>query len=115
MKNFLLIVFFALIILETKAQYMVIKVIGNVQKKNGQSIKPSTPLKGDSDIMWINSKEKVCAIEIGKGEVVFEPIAQNENGRFVKFITGVLHLDATTGSLSGRGDIIERVPEALQT
>jgi hypothetical protein len=97
------------------AQYIVVKVTGNVTY-GAKAIAPGTELKNTDLIHWSSGKDKLLVIMIGKGDLILtkSPKARSDGSGFSELAIAALHLSSTSGALSGRGDLSEKIPGALQ-
>jgi C1A family cysteine protease len=115
MKKLTLIALFVLFICTgVNAQYIVTKVNGRVKNGAGEYLRPGSQLKADEHITWSTINDKIWVIIVGKGEKIISPQpGVPHSGPFQELLTSSLHLDSKSGSLSGRGEIIEKIPDAL--
>lgn len=118
MKNFILIAFLILIIGKAaNGQYVVTKVLGQVHNAAGVTIRPGSQLKNNERLSWSSMHDKLWVIIIGKGEKIISPSPQAASGNnlFTEILVSSLQLDSRSASLSGRGEFIEKIPDALAT
>jgi len=99
------------------AQYIVTKVSGRVKTSDGKYIKPGSQLKPDDKLQWSTMQDKLYVVVVGKGEKIIAPSAAAAAGNnvYTELLLSALHQTSRSGSLSGRGEIIEHIPDALKT
>jgi len=117
MKSFKFTMIFTLFILKAAtAQYIVVKVTGNVTYK-GKAIVSGIELKSTDIIHWSSGKDKLLVIIIGKGDRILtkSPKAKPDKFGFSELAAVALHLNSASEALSARGDLDEKIPDALQT
>src|SRR5580698_10494323 len=115
MKLFLLTAFLLLFILkDIKAQYTVIRFVGKVTYKeikiNGRK---------ELDTTSINFFSLKDTLVVRKGGAIIQLTKNNSNklrgkSSLREFAYLSFRLNSTSGALSGRGEIIEKIPDALQ-
>jgi hypothetical protein len=100
------------------SQYTVTKVIGSVKKKlTGEALKPGSKFIDTDPLVWSSSNDMVRTIVAGKGIFIITPSpkAEKEGNNLLEIVKFTLHLKSKEGNLSGRGEDIELLPEALGT
>jgi hypothetical protein len=117
MKKINLIALLLLCFTVANAQYIVTKVSGKVKNQAGNSVRPGTQLKDNERLSWSSLADKLWVVMIGKGEKIISPSpkATPDNNLLSELLTSSLHQNSSSGSLSGRGEIIEKIPDALHT
>jgi hypothetical protein len=120
MKKIKLLPLFAFCIIFTtavKAQYIVTKVAGKVLNESGNSVRPGSVLKDNDRLSWSSPQDKIWAVMVGKGEKILSPSPKAEANKnmLMEVLLSSLHQNSKSGSLSGRGEIIEKIPDALRT
>lgn len=100
-----------------KAQYIVTKVAGKVKNQSGESVRPGTELQDNTRLSWSSLGDKIWVVIVGKGEKIITPSPKATPGEnlFSEVLMASLHQNSKSGSLSGRGEIIEKLPDALRT
>lgn len=100
-----------------KAQYIVTKVAGKVKNEAGDYVRPGTELKSDAKLSWSSQNDKLWVVIVGKGEKIITPTPQAAapNNVLTQVLIASLHQSSTSAALSGRGEIIEKIPDALRT
>jgi C1A family cysteine protease len=99
------------------AQYIVTKVSGKVKNGAGNPVRPGSNLKSDEQLSWSSVADRLWVVIVGKGEKILSPSpkAAKANNFLSEVIMSSLHQDSRSGSLSGRGEIIEKIPDAFRT
>jgi hypothetical protein len=100
------------------SQYTVTKVIGSVKKKlTGEALKPGSKFNDTDPLVWSSPNDMVRTIVAGKGifMIMPSPKAEKEGSSLLEIVKFTLHLKSKEGNLSGRGEDIELLPEALRT
>ena len=118
MKKTLFILFLLSFLTNGYAQYTVTKVVGTVTKKStGELLKPGSSLNITDQLAWSSPKDQVRTIIAGKGifTIVPSPQAQKEGSKLLEIVRFTLHIKSKEFNLSGRGENLESLPEALQT
>src|ERR1035437_1015819 len=117
MKYLFLGPFFFLFYLSVNAQITVTKVTGRIKNKAGEIIRPGSELKTNESLFFSAEKDKLWVIEVGNGEYVISPSpkAKSEYNVISELLSSTLHLQLKSGSLSGRSQIFEKIPEAFVT
>jgi hypothetical protein len=100
-----------------KAQYIVTKVNGRVKKADGTYVTPGAQLKDNDQLTWSSQKDNLYVVIIGKGEKIISPAPATSagSGAITQQLMSSLRQSSKSASLSGRGEIIEKLPEAMHT
>lgn len=117
MKKINLIAVMLLCSIVANAQYIVTKVSGKVKNAAGVAVRPGSQLKADDRLSWSSMTDKLWVVIVGKGEKILSPSPKAApNGNLIaEVLMSSLHQNSTSGSLSGRGEIIEKIPDAFHT
>ena len=101
---------------KTFGQFTVTKVNGRIKTESGTVIRPGTELRSNDRLVFSSTRDKLWVIQAGKGERMISPTPQATQGNsvFTQLLITALHMDSRSGSLSGRGAMIEKLPDALQ-
>ena len=116
--NLLMLIAFCIICsMAAKAQYVVTKVSGKVLNQAGNSVRPGSVLKDNDRLSWSSPADKIWVVMVGKGEKILSPSpkAEANNSVLTEVLISSLHQNSSSGSLSGRGEIIEKIPDAFRT
>ncbi len=117
MKYIHTILSFLLFSASVSAQFTVTKVSGRVKTEAGGLIRPGSELKSSEHLYFSSMRDKLWVIQVGKGERMISPSPQAtvENNVISQMLISAIHMDYRSGSLSGRGQVIEKLPDALQS
>jgi hypothetical protein len=117
MKKFTLIIFFILFFFNVvRAQYTVIKVIGSVYEGN-EKITSHTILENTAKLLYSSLNDRLIVKDKEKGIQIIAPSpkAIKVKNQLSELLLYSIHLNSTSESLSGRGELVEKIPDALQT
>lgn len=117
MKKINLLALVLLCSMAANAQYIVTKVSGKVKNAAGVAVRPGSQLKADDRLSWSSLADKLWVIIVGKGEKILSPSpkAAAASNLFTEVLMSSLHQNSASGSLSGRGEIVEKIPDAFHT
>ncbi len=119
MRKVLFLVFFFSFFNKSYSQYTVTKVIGNVKKISGESLKTGSTLSDNDVLLFSSQKDMVRVIVAGKGLYVINPSSNAEKKpdaatTVMEVLKYTMHVKAKEGYLSGRGESIEFVPDIFE-
>ena len=102
---------------ECFSQYTVTKVIGNVKKLSGETIKTGSTLSDNDVLLFSSPNDMVRVIVAGKGIYVISPSpkAEKQQNAVAEVLKYTLHVKSKEGYLSGRGESVEMIPEIFET
>lgn len=115
MKKCLIIICLLTLFSPVKAQYIILKVIGEVKTKDGVKIVQGARLDQNVPITWTSPKDKIFAIVPGKGGRVITPStpAKARENLFTELLKSATHTDLITGSFSTMS-AVDSIPESLK-
>ncbi len=117
MKNAILILLCSGLFLSARSQYVVTKVTGQVKlKPSGTLLVPGMKLADLDHIEFSSNDDNVRIMAAGKGiySLVKSPDTAGKLDAIADLIKVTLKIKARTGTLSGRGNANEKVPEVFE-
>lgn len=105
-----------LVSISLNAQFTVTKVSGRIKTGDGDLVRPGSELNSNAHLYFSSLRDKIWVIQVGKGEKMISPTPQAivENSLFSQMLLSALHVTSMSGSLSGRGQSTEQLPDVLQ-